>query len=120
MQTVTLKKIEVADFRKSEATLYDDFAWRNRRLGGLKKNEVILFISLTGNQCIWIINVTHNPSGRRIVDSRRWRVEGGVWNPLMIANYAEQVGLRLKGIKKFEEYFTETTLRKKGHLRLVS
>lgn len=120
MKNVKLKKIEHADFRKSEATLFDDFIRRNKYLGSLKSDEVILFISYTENQLIWILNVTVTSSGRRIFDSRRWRIEGsGTWNPLMVANYASEVGLALAGLKRYEEYFTDSRMRRRVERALI-
>jgi len=51
---------------------------------------------------------------RRVVDSRRLRISGGAWSPLMLQNYANAVGLNLVGIKRFEQLYDESRAAKKG------
>ena len=42
----------------------------------------------------------------QVLSSRRLRISTK-WNPLMLANYAERVGLKLEGLKRFETYYQE-------------
>ena len=58
MKTVRLKGIiPNCDFRKNEATNYDIYKKSRKFQGKLKKNEVYLFISRSGNQLFWLLNV---------------------------------------------------------------
>jgi len=113
MEKIRLRAIKFdVDFRKSEHTNYKIFKKSKKYPGDLKSGEAFLFVSKSGNQLIWIIyvGVTGIDIGtpKEIVDSRRWRIIGGQWNPLMLANYAEDVGVTLVGIKKFEELYAKT------------
>lgn len=104
------------DFRKNEATNYKTYRRSRSFPGELKTNEVFLFVSKSGNQLIWLLNVDDvevpraNRSGsfeRKIYDSRRWRIDGGVWNPDMLQNYAHAVGIDLVGFRRLEQTFAE-------------
>ena len=107
MMNLRLKAIKFnTDFRKNEWTNFKEFKKSKRFPGELKANEAILFVSKSGNQLIWILNVADAESGRQIVDSRRWRITGSQsWNPMMLQNYAEKVGIHLVGLKRFEELY---------------
>ena len=99
-----------ADFRKSEWTLYNDYAKSRAYAGPLKKGEALLFLSKSKNQLIWFMRNPTTVEGfneihQNVVDSRRWRVTSGVFHPFMLANYAEEVDIDLVGIKRFEEIF---------------
>ena len=76
MDKIKLKAIKHADFRKSEWTNYLEFKRSKKFPGELALNEAFLFISSTGNQLIWILNITNGPLNHSIVDSRRWRFTG--------------------------------------------
>jgi len=113
---IRLKAIKFgADFRCSELTNYDKFRKSSRYPGDLVSGEAFLFISKSGNQMIWVLHVgnmkflKHNGAViKRIIDSRKWRIQGGsAWNPMMLADYAEEVGLELVGIKKFAQLYEE-------------
>ena len=118
MNRVRLKGVRLdVDFRKNEATNYDMFKRSKIFPGELHKNEVFLFISKSGNQLVWVLNVDQietafaNKRGnfeRRIVDTRRWRIEGGTWNPHLLQNYANDCGLDLVGFKRFEDRYYES------------
>ncbi len=118
MQRIRLKAIKFdVDFRKSELTNYDSFRRSKLWPGELGTNEAFLFVSRGGNQLVWVLNVssveaTHADKrgylDRRMIDSRRWRIEGGTsWNPMMLQNYANEVGLELIGFKRFETVYEE-------------
>lgn len=104
-----LRAIETVSFRNSERTNYDKWA---KAGGTLASGDVVLFVSLGGEQLVFVskpvqINMTaHGGVGtREVLFSQRLRVAGGTWNPLMLANYAEQVGLQLDGLPRFEAYY---------------
>ena len=100
-----------ADFRKSEETLYREYAKSRAYQGQLKRGEAYLFWSKSGNQLLWFFRDPSAIEGSKyeyeVVDSRKWRVTGGTWHPFMLANYAEEVGIDLIGIKRFEEIIDE-------------
>ena len=118
MKRVRLKGVKLdVDFRKSEATNYDAYKKTKKFPGELGTNEVFLFVSRSGNQLVWVLNVgeldTDYPNQRgsycrRIVDTRRWRIEGGSWNPHLLQDYANDSGLDLVGFKRFEQSWAES------------
>ena len=96
------------DFRYNEFGIYEGFRKSKSFPGDLGKNEVFLFVSRTGNQLLWVLNLTSLDavgSQQSMIDTRRWRLSGSYWNPMMLANYAADVGLDLVGIKRFEELY---------------
>ena len=103
------------DFRCSEWTNYETFRRSKKFPGELRPHEAFLFVSKKGDQLVWIMNVGEYEfeNGRlltrNIIDSRRWRItSGGTWNPMMLADYAEEVGIDLVGIKKFADLYIES------------
>lgn len=122
MSAATLRKVnlffvdEKTDFRKSELTNFDIWKKRQKKKGRrntMKSNEVLLFISKSGNQLVWVLNIgevevgranKRGELGRRMIDSRKWRIEGsGKWHKDMIQNYANEVGLDIVGMRRLEE-----------------
>lgn len=104
--------IPSADFRKSEWTLYNEYVNSRAYAGSLKKGEAYLFLSKSKNQLLWFFRdpttiAGFNDIDQNIVDSRKWRVTSGIWHPFMLANYAEEAGIDLVGIKRFEEILDE-------------
>lgn len=115
MKRVRVKRIFTANFSKSARTLYDEIrADRKLWRGALQQDEAYLFISQTGNQLMFILGDheiesrpgTRYATKRRILDARLWRIEGGSFEPKMLENYANNVGLTL-GRKTFEDYWAE-------------
>jgi len=110
MIRIKLKAIQFdTDFRKNEWSNYKEFKKSKRLRGELKANEAILFVSKRRDQLIWILNVgiTGIDIGKpkEFIDSRRWRILGGTWDPLMLQNYAEEAGIHLAGIRRFEDLY---------------
>ena len=104
------------DFRKSEATIINGFKRSRSYPGDLNSGEAFLFLSKTGNQLLWFFNNGAEIEGFmqrviQIIDSRKWRVTGGIWHPFMLANYAEEAGIELVGIRRFEEIYDERRRR---------
>ena len=112
---VRVRGIFAADFRKSPRTLYDELR-SDKKLwqGDPKSNEVYIFVSGRGNQLIFVTGdhsiVNHrgtiHESKQQLLDYRGWRMEGSTFNPLMLENYANNVGLSL-GKKTLEEWYEE-------------
>ena len=114
MKELRLKLIAHVDFRKSPETNWDELK-KARKIPPLKKGEGILLISKTGNLMQFVTPViefdTVNTANREvsvaIQSSQRFKIRGGTWSPLMLANYAEEAGYTIVGIKRFEWYFKE-------------
>ena len=109
-----LKYIAYVDFRKSERTNFLELK-KSKKLPKLGKNDVVLLVSKSENQCVFVYGfvefTTEDKTGRErdveICRSERLRIRGSSWNPLMIRNYAEHVNINIEGIKKFEDYYRD-------------
>jgi hypothetical protein len=101
--------VQDVDFRHTELDTYEQFRRSKSFTGDPKPGEAILFVSRSGNQLCWIMHyetgVLVQKTYRARIQTLRMRVSGGYWNPLMLANYAKQVGIELIGIKLFEETY---------------
>ena len=103
--------VQDVDFRKNELTTYEAWHVSKNFTDDPKLGEAIMFVSKSGNQLLWVLH--YNPeslvlkTNRRSIESLKFRVSGGYWNPMLLANYAAEVGIELEGIKRFEESFNE-------------
>ena len=100
--------VEQADFRRSEMTNFDALSAKFRR--AMKPGDVVCFISGVGNQMVFVylpLRLQDLGETREVVSSRRLRLRKGRWNPLMLVNYAEMAGIKIRGLKRYEEYFSE-------------
>jgi len=123
-----LKYIAQVDFRKSEATnfLEHHVVKRGKKIEkrpALKPGEVACLVASSGKQVVFVYNperVSEDDEGGdecSVLHSERLRLTaGGRWNPLMLGNYAIQVGIQLEGIRLFEHYYDEMT-RERRRLR---
>ena len=108
MIRLTLKAIKMnADFRKASSTTYEELVKAKHFPGPPRKGECYLLVSKSGNQMVWILNVT-NVTGKsftptKMYDTRRWRLKGGTWSHHMLENYANSVGITLVGRKRLED-----------------
>lgn len=106
-----LRYIAQVSFQSSEATNFQTFSRKNPELvKRLSETDVIAFVSLSGDQLVFIHGFTEidgEKGALKVLSSRRLRMTGGTWNPLRLANYAEEAGLQLDGLKKFEKYYAE-------------
>lgn len=108
-----LRVIQVADFRRSEKTNFDRFWRKRRRLNvlSLGPDDVVCFISQSHDQVVFVWKPApvdlgkHRGKAREglVVRSQRLRLTPYVWEPLMLQNYANKMGIKLDGIKRFEE-----------------
>lgn len=119
MQSVRLRGISYnADFRYNERSLFGEFTKGSNYPGPLRKNEAYLFVSKNHDQILWIVGADQIGGTAEhpiiVLNSRRWRIQGGTWNPKMLANYAQYVGISLLGITKFEVAFEESQRRRKA------
>jgi hypothetical protein len=109
--------VQDCDFRYNELTLFEKYRASKAYQGDLRAGEAYLLVSRTGNQLVWVLRyepeVQVLKTKRRRIETLRFRVSGGYWNPLMLANYASEVGIELEGIKRFEEAFAARKERKR-------
>jgi hypothetical protein len=111
-----LRYIYRGDFRKSEVTLYDE-AMKEAKDLNLGSEDCILLLSGNGKQMKFVYGFddvsviggrTGAATGRqtKVYASEVVRIHGpGGWSPKMLVNYAEQAGLELSGLKRFETYY---------------
>lgn len=106
-----LKHIAEVSFRTSESTNFDTFI---KSLQGetISASEVVLFVAKGGDQLVFVsprTSIAKNGDGDtvEVLASRRLRIRHGRWNPLMLANYASDVGIELVGLKRFEEFYKD-------------
>lgn len=113
-----LKGVIMCSFQRSEVTNLDLYRQEPHYPGDLKKGEAFLLVSKMGNQVVFIFRDPVFSFGvgfaaRRVTDSRRLRLDGGTWSPYMLQNYANEVGLHLVGLKRFETIHDEMLARKR-------
>ena len=110
-----IRYIETADFRRCDLSLFQMF-YQDHMLftQSLKKDDVVVFVSKKGNQLLFVHGFVHINEGyegarfeRTVLASTRYRLLNTTWNPLMLANYAEAAGLKIQGLKLFEEHYKE-------------
>jgi hypothetical protein len=102
-----LRHVATADFRKSERTNFNELP---RSIRGLlvSPNDVICFHSNSGNQVVFVYHpeTVNRSDGTEleVVASVRLRLPvNRRWDPMMIADYAADVGLELVGLKKLKD-----------------
>lgn len=115
MDTLKLRYVTTANFNASEEAIFRAVLLKRPELKNtLAINEVVCVRSKRGDQVMFIygwmpIDGTNGEhlyalrSERLRLDKRR------TWNPLMLANYAHQVGIKLEGIKTFEQHLGDLT-----------
>lgn len=107
-----LKYIDSVSFRQSEWTNYKQLS---RKLKWeLRAGEVACLVSLTGDQIVFVyapVMLDHpHIEATQCLRSERLRLTGKQrWNPLMLVNYAKQVGIELDGLKRFEDHYKNLT-----------
>lgn len=107
-----LVRVERVNFRKSEATNFREIVAREKL--ELRSGEVVCMRSMTGGQLVFVWRPDKVDAGQgntvEVLTSRRLRLEGGqTWNPLMLANYASLVGLKIENLRRFEEHWRRLT-----------
>jgi hypothetical protein len=117
MIEVSLRYMEQVSFRQTEATSFMEFSKKHPDVvKNLKGDDAIAFVSLMGDQIVFVHGFRELASDHGIprlaLFSQRIRLTSGQWSPRMLQNYAEDVGLKLRGIKRFEEIYKEERERK--------
>lgn len=108
MIQMRLKLIYDCDFRKSEATNYVQAMKENDI--DLRTNEVIVLKSLNGLQLKFVYPVIEveqtmfrgEKRPRKVYRSLHLRLDGGHWDPLLLALYADRVGIQFDNKKLYE------------------
>lgn len=119
-----LRHVATVDFRKSEATHYEDICERYPQLRKLGGNDVVLLRSSGGAQAVFVhgfdaIGETREGVKRVCLHSERARIVqgiGGGWSAKMIADYAEQLGIQLEGMQTLKE---EESQRQREHEQVL-
>jgi len=108
---VKIKKVVQTDFRRNDVSIFSAFQKENLPLlRRLKEDDMIVFVSKTGNQLLFIHGFTEFPGDQNralgtALQSIRHRILSGTWNPLMLRNYAIAAGLDVEGLALFEDHY---------------
>lgn len=105
---VRLRLIAQVNFRKSEATNYNEHDSAGTLPPRMAPGDVVCFLSKRRDQLVFVTPRTeHRLNGHpiQVLASRRLRISGGHWEPLMLQNYADEVGLEIEGLKRYEEHY---------------
>ena len=110
MKLRLLAVFQDVDFRINELNNYESIRRKKHWQGDPKPGQGYLIISRSQDQLLWVLGYskgeTTRGTPRHIIQTMRLRVRGGRWNPLMLQNYANDVGLELVGIRRYEEHLT--------------
>ena len=105
-----LRFVLTCHFGKSELTNFNAVLQKHPEFGNpeskhkLKPDDVVLLVAMSGNQLVFLHGFDEF-EGSKILRSTRFRVSGrGSWNPLMLADYAESVGIVLTGLQAYENH----------------
>lgn len=106
---LNLRLVASVDFRRGVPRHYDEL--RARKLfRDIREDETILLISQTGQQLAFVFREVALPGGHGHEDSRaigHFRIQldkKRTWNPAMLSYYAEQAGIELAHVKRFEDH----------------
>ena len=106
-----LRYIVEVSFASSELTNFQAWAKAHKvEAKQLTAEHVLCFISRTGNQLVFVNG--YSGDALNVIASARYRLTKGTWNPMMLANYAAAVGLKLDGLDRFEASFKKAQKRK--------
>lgn len=113
-----LKYIETVNFRQTEQTNFEALPASVR--SKLGEGDVVLFVSKGGNQLVFVHGFVRLEGDRRVpqildvLRSERFRMSGGTWNPLMLKNYADEAGIKLDGLQRFEQHYARIVAERRG------
>lgn len=88
------KVLEKVSFRLSEQTSFDYITKQGLRFS-LRHDEVVVLLSQTEDQLIFVSGYTPLEDGVKVLTSRRLRLNKGTWDVLRLKEYAKLVGLRI-------------------------
>ena len=110
---VKLRLVYPGDFRQSEASLLQEALkeFPDLKLG---PEDCVMLVATSGKLAVFASGfrdmdlVTAKAGHSRVIFSSKVRIcDGGRIDPRMIVNLAEQVGLEIVGLKRFESYYRE-------------
>jgi hypothetical protein len=102
LRRMILRSVEIADFRHNEVS--NLVLSMEKGLTLRHADHVVLFVSRKGDQLVFVHGpgFVSSPRGvRRVFHSEKLRLESGRWNPMMLADYARQVGISLVGAREY-------------------
>lgn len=107
-----IRRIEKANFRKSEFTIFQEFSAKNEAfVAKLQPDDVVVFVAGSGTIMYFMhdfVSFNDNDGSEKIaLQSLKHRIVGGAWNPLRLKNYAAEAGLKIEGLKYFEEHYAD-------------
>lgn len=88
------KMFEKVSFRLSEQTSYD-LITRRKLSFSHRHDEVVVLLSQSEDQLVFVSGYVPLDGGARVLSSRRLRLTRGTWDVLKLKEYAERVGLRV-------------------------
>ncbi len=88
------KMLEKVSFRLSEQTSFDHIVKQSLRFS-LRHDEVVVLLSQTEDQLIFVSGYMRLEDGAKVLTSRRLRLTKGTWDVLRLKEYARAVGLRV-------------------------
>jgi hypothetical protein len=88
------KMFEKVSFRLSEQTSYD-LITRRKLSFSQRHDEVVVLLSQSEDQLVFVHGYTPIEGGARVLGSHRLRLTKGTWDVLKLKEYAEQVGLKV-------------------------
>lgn len=108
---LSLRMVATVDFRSGVPTHYDELKKR-RLLKDIDEDEVVLLISSSGQQLAFVFMETAlvSRSGEPVTAISHYRVQLSRHTPFnykMLSEYAAQVGIELRHIKRFEEHLAD-------------
>lgn len=118
---VSLVEVVVADFRRSEKTIIDDYI-KTTKKGGfyLKMNQTVLFVNSSGKIGFWFRGLSRL-NNCVVYDTLKWRLDGpgeNWFNTDNVQYYASQSGFRLiipnnQEIKDFLRWMKHPAIKRK-------
>lgn len=102
-----LKLVADVNFQHNEADNFNEVI-KKHKVDQLGPNEVVCLKSLGGAQIVFMyrpreVDLTSGRGTAMIYRSVRLRLTRSTWNPMMLQNYANEVGLVLEGLRRFED-----------------
>lgn len=117
---MNIRRIEETDFRRCDIRIFSEFQDSNAAFAKkLAENDIVVFLSKKRDQMLFIHGFTYFNGGAArpeamALQSIRHRIVSGTWNPLMLKNYAEEAGLQIEGLSRFEDHFKNLVANDNG------
>jgi hypothetical protein len=108
-----LRLVETVDFRCSEAGNF--IGVQKRYKLQLGPDDVVCLVASNRRQVVFMYRTREmdmskfgSRKGTAVVfHSERLRLSRSTWEPMMLQNYANEVGIKLDGLRRFEEIYGE-------------